>query len=151
MHPKEDKAETLISPRSWMLRMVENGIIDDDFPVIDYGLIVGHFGEHEFALCPVTSGSKQSDTLESTYSIENVTHAPKLSNTKPRAFMMLHIMVVPMANSQIQVQISPDATISNVLEQVCHDCNLGPMDLYALLCQKTAEILAPNEMAPKLE
>ena len=151
MHPKEDKAETLISPRSWMLRMVENGIIDDDFPVIDYGLIVGHFGEHEFALCPVTSGSKQSDTLESTYSIENVTHAPEFSNTKPRAFMMLHIMVVPMANSQIQVQISPDATISNVLEQVCHDCNLGPMDLYALLCQKTAEILSPNEMASKLE
>ena len=151
MHPKEDKAEALISPRSWMLRMVENGIIDDDFPVIDYGLIVGHFGEHEFALCPVTSGSKQSDTLESTYSIENVTHAPEFSNTKPRAFMMLHIMVVPMANSQIQVQISPDATISNVLEQVCHDCNLGPMDLYALLCQKTAEILSPNEVASKLE
>ena len=150
-HPKEEKAEALISPRSWMLRMVENGIIDDDFPVIDYGLIVGHFGEHEFALCPVTSGSKQSDTLESTYSIENVTHAPEFSNTKPRAFMMLHIMVVPMANSQIQVQISPDATISNVLEQVCHDCNLGPMDLYALLCQKTAEILSPNEVASKLE
>lgn len=150
-HPKEEKAEALISPRSWMLRMVENGIIDDDFPVIDYGLIVGHFGEHEFALCPVTSGSKQSDMLDSTIGVENVADVPKSLNTKPSAFMMLHIMVVPMANSQIQVQISPDATIGNVLEQVCHDCNLGPMDLYALLCQKTAEILSPNEVASKLE
>lgn len=151
MHPKEDKAEAAFNPRSWMLRMVENGTIDDDYPVIDYGLIVGHFGEHEFALCPVTSASKQLDIPHSNYGIEAVIDVPAMLNTTSRALTILQIMVVPMANSRIQVQISPDATISNVIEHVCHDCNLGPMDLYVLLCQNTDEILSPNQVASNLD
>lgn len=151
MHPRKEKAEAVFNSRSWMLRMVENGSIDDDYPAIDYGLIVGDFGEHEFALCPVTSGSKQLDIPHSTDCIETVTHVPAVLNATPRVLTMLQIMVVPMGNSQIQVQISPDATIRNVLEQVCHDCNMGPMNLYALLCQNTNEILSPNQVASNLE
>lgn len=42
--------ETRLSTLGWVLRIVEDGEIDDDYPAIDRSLIVGKFGQDEFAI-----------------------------------------------------------------------------------------------------
>ncbi|CAO1613477.1 unnamed protein product [Sympodiomycopsis kandeliae] len=53
-----------LSTTGWILRIVEDGEIDDDYPAIDRSLIVGKFGQDEFAI--VVASAQQAKQNEAT-------------------------------------------------------------------------------------
>lgn len=48
---KDIPAEIRLSTIGWVLRIVEDGEVDDDYPALDRKLLVGRFGGDEFAVC----------------------------------------------------------------------------------------------------
>lgn len=145
-HPfASEQPEDILKPRAWVLRMVEDGVVDDDYPPIDYGLVVGQFGEHEFALCAAASSGigLSSKTRPDILDTDTLTlrYTPASTTSSQQKDMLLQIMVVPTASGLLKVRVPMNATIYQVIEQVCEQCQLGHPSMYALLCRDADEIL----------
>ncbi|CAO1635705.1 unnamed protein product [Parajaminaea phylloscopi] len=50
-----ESPDTSLSTIGWVLRIVEDGEVDDDYPSLDRSLTVGKFGGDEFAICKASA------------------------------------------------------------------------------------------------
>ncbi len=57
----EEERDVKTTSVGWMLRIVEDGEVDDDYPAIDRTLTVGKFGNDEFAIVEATSTQMQQN------------------------------------------------------------------------------------------
>ncbi|KOS12698.1 hypothetical protein Malapachy_1315 [Malassezia pachydermatis] len=145
-HPDiQDNLDLVTITQSWVLRMVEDGMVDYDYPAIEYNLTVGRFGEDEFALCPKTLpkcmyASVADLTKVSIPSVPASSSGLKLSPSNEPT-VSLAIMVVPTASGNTQIQVRPDTTTAEVLAAVCQQCHLEHPQNYALLRRDRGELI----------
>lgn len=50
----EEDRDTRPSTLGWTLRIVDDGVMDEDYPVLDRNAVLARFGGDEFAICPAT-------------------------------------------------------------------------------------------------
>lgn len=157
--PDADDAdlEAFLETEAWALYMTEDGLVDEDYPAIDRTLVVGRFGENEFAVCarpyvpkappPEAKAARkaQADTMPvAAQPIQLSPAADELGTGVSANRVVLQIMVVPHARGMTTVRVSPNATAQDVIHAVCKQCQLGSARTYALLFRDVDEVV-PGE------
>ena len=146
-----------LETEAWALYMTEDGLVDEDYPAIDRTLVVGRFGENEFAVCarpyvpkappPAAKAARkaQADTMPvAAQPIQLSPAADELGTGVSANRVVLQIMVVPHARGMTTVRVSPNATAQDVIHAVCEQCQLGSARTYALLFRDVDEVV-PGE------
>ncbi|WFD30610.1 Component of a membrane-bound complex containing the Tor2p kinase [Malassezia sp. CBS 17886] len=155
-HPSDaaDRAD----PDAWVLRMVDDGSVDEDYPSLDRTLVVGRFGEDEFAVCPSTTpihasqravsgslpplraGGQPEHTAERHVAGSLLGRAAPSAATGPapvastlRARLPLQVMVVPAAGGVVTVDVEATSSAVDVVSALCAECGLKDAASYALL------------------
>ncbi|WFC96828.1 Component of a membrane-bound complex containing the Tor2p kinase [Malassezia brasiliensis] len=154
--PDTDDAdlEAFLETEAWALYMTEDGLVDEDYPAIDRTLVVGRFGENEFAVCArpyvpkappraaQTNHRTPPDTaLVAAHSLGLSPAADELGEGASLSRIALHIMVVPGARGMTTVRVPPDFTAQQVLHAICEQCQLGRAHTYALLFRDVDEVV----------
>ena len=155
--PDTDDAEleAFLETEAWALYMTEDGLVDEDYPAIDRTLVVGRFGENEFAVCARPYVPKAPPRAARTDHRVQADAAPTpapplglspasnaLGGDASASRVVLHIMVVPGARGMTTVHVPPDATAQQVLHAVCEQCQLGRARTYALLFRDVDEVVS---------
>ncbi|WFD01237.1 Component of a membrane-bound complex containing the Tor2p kinase [Malassezia yamatoensis] len=138
-HDGNQDTDTLLETSAWALYMVEDGLVDQDYPPIDRSLIVGRFGEHEFALCGRTSNRKRQPIAPS-----QALALPEYDSAVAKHLsenISLQIMVVPHAKGSISVNLPGNSAAKQVIATVCKQCQLGEAHLYALLRRDDHQVI----------
>lgn len=139
-----------LDSQAWALHMVEDGLVDEDYPAIDRSLVTGRFGENEFAICP--QSFPQNLTLPPI-----AVQRPNTSPTRPSAeplepsvnsfvqndssTLSLQVMVVPNARGMMSVQVPLTATTAYAISSVCRSCHLADPHDYVLLYRDVDELI----------
>lgn len=148
-----DNLEDCLETQAWTLHMVEDDLVDEDYPAMDRSLIVGRFGENEFALCPKSLPQKPAQPSRVSRPLESASVSSSFE--PPRATtpldliedgavldaLTLNIMVVPSARGMTSIRLPPHATAAQAIETVCERCQLGDPRAFALLFRDTDEVL----------
>lgn len=156
-HPDADEEELdiYLETTAWSLHMVEDGEVDEDYPAIDRSLVVGRFGETEFAICPTsqprrtysmltTDAWRRPEEPTSTVDVPNTLAMQPLrdrpNESEPNT-LSLQIMVVPTAMGMTTIRVPPRATAAQVLAIACRHCLLSDPSGYALLYRDVDEVI----------
>ncbi|WFD45356.1 Component of a membrane-bound complex containing the Tor2p kinase [Malassezia psittaci] len=146
-HDRNQDTDTLLETSAWALYMVEDGLVDEDYPAIDRSLIVGRFGEHEFALCAqIPNRNKQPPARSEAAPLAEY---PSVFAKPLFETISLQIMVVPHAKGSISVNVPQNLTAKQVIATVCKQCQLGEAHFYALLRRDDHQVIPWEQLVSR--
>lgn len=141
----EHAREARLSTRGWSLRLVEDGDVDEDYPALDRSIVVGSFGEDEFAICAVDG--IQVSTPDEPLGLEQ----GELGgiSSPPSSDAQLQV-TVPQTRQQIRMHVAPTMFASEAASLICDRLQLGERENYTFAFQSGKAVPGYAMVAPLL-
>lgn len=138
---------TCLSTQAWALRLVEDGIVDEDCPALDRSIVVGSFGENEFAICAVDTQPKATAPEESDKwqqrPLQGVSSPPTTSGA------LLQVLI-PSTAQHLRMHVAPAMFVSEAVALVCHKLRLGDPESFVFVQQSGHSVPPDSMVAPLL-
>ncbi|KAJ3323790.1 hypothetical protein HDV06_001160 [Boothiomyces sp. JEL0866] len=117
----------------WSLRIVDDGVVDDDFPALEPNRKIQKYAFDQFALCPLSSiKDKQASLSESTSNHGNLDDAAgdpgAISPTTPSVFLKVHLYSTLEVKQTTIMQMPTDITMQEVFNRICVKRKYDPKD-----------------------
>ncbi|WFD35756.1 Component of a membrane-bound complex containing the Tor2p kinase [Malassezia cuniculi] len=102
----------------WMLRLAEDGIVDEDYPALDRTTIVGDFGADEFALCAIEAKPRLPALDKPKEVLVDQANSPPSSASEIQ-------VIVPSTKQHVNIAVTPEMTASEAVTIACQTMLLG--------------------------
>ncbi|KAJ3314382.1 hypothetical protein HDV04_000344 [Boothiomyces sp. JEL0838] len=117
----------------WSLRIVDDGIVDDDFPALEPNRKIQKYAFDQFALCPLGSlKEKQNSLTESASNHGNLDDAAgdggAISPSTPSVFLKVHLYSTLEVKQTTIMQMPTDITMQEVFNRICVKRKYDPKD-----------------------
>lgn len=137
---------TCLSTQAWALRLVEDGIVDEDCPTLDRSIVIGSFGENEFAICAVDTQPKATAPEES----DKWQQRPLQGvNSPPISSGALLQVSIPSTAQHLRMHVAPAMFVSEAVALVCHKLQLGDPESFVFV-QRSGHSVPPDSMVAPL-
>ncbi|KAJ3272598.1 hypothetical protein HDV01_005441 [Terramyces sp. JEL0728] len=125
--------EEMRKVEQWSLRIVDDGVVDDDFPALEPARKIQKYAFDQFALCPLSSiEEKQNSLTESASQHGNLDDAAAdggaISPTTPSVFLKVHLYSTLEVKQTTIMQMPTHITMQEVFNRICVKRKYDPKD-----------------------